>query len=737
MNRIRKLVFGFVIICLSMPALLPINTKADYTTAFTYEAENMLSSVGHPEYYAGFPAMTSVKAETATYDPGFLIYGPYSTTQLASKNYRASFRIKAVGSTTAPVARLEVYNSGRTMFGDWDIYMSNFTTPGQFEYFNLDFSRPDDIGTMEYRVWFYDNADLEVDKIAIQEIPNAVDISTYQSEQLRRSIGHVVDEADASEGKVVLAQASEGAGYMQYGPYSLYQEPNNTFKATYKLKVSDNTSPNVVARIDTSNANGTGEWSYLDIKGTDFTASNTYQNFSIIFSRIHEGTMEYRIYSNGITDITSDYVKVEKITQSTTGYESENLPSDVGTIVTDDDASGGQARQALSTNNGYLQFGPYTLDQAAGNSYSAIFRMKVNTNWQNVPVARIEAYNQNGNGLWRYKVLKANDFSRADSYEDFSIDFSRTNQGSMEYRVYIYGNTSGVIVNADKVDIFKKYDSNWVYESENSYGEIGNIALDPTASNAKAREATVVSNSKGYLVYGPYSDDQPTGSVYTASFRLKTRNNSRIENIARVEVYNPGGTSQYVSKEIKGIDFSEINTWQDFNLNFARRTGGSLEFRVYFYDLADILSDKVTVTTFTTDPVVYQAEQQLTGVGKIITDASADGGYAMMSNAIDGSGYLVFGPYTVDQAPGNYEVIYRIKRGNAASNTNRQIRLDVVNDNGSGTHVWKDLLAKDIKTGYTDISVFYYRTGEGNMEYRVYTDGLTDITLDSITVKKI
>ncbi len=740
MKLIKKILLGFVSFGLLMPSFVLPSVKAAYPTNFTYEAESMMRNVGHVENYTDVtPAITTVRADVATDDQGYLVYGPYVNTQLPTKAYRAIFNIRAEGATTLPVARLEVSNTVHGVMADWDIYMSNFTTPGDYGNFYLDFMRPDDIGTMEYRVWYYDVANLDVNWIKVQEITVSGDYMTFQSEKLRRNVGMIVNDLDASEEKAVLSTVANGAGYMQYGPYTAFQTANNTYKAIFRLKTADNSSSDVLARIDVSNSGGSGEWSYKDIKGTDFIANDTYQSFLITFSRINEVTLEFRVYTYGLADLTSDYAKVEKITSNANEYESEELMSNVGSVVFDEDASNGQARQAISNDVGYLQYGPYTIEQASGNSYKAVFRMSITNNGSNAPVARVEAKNNDGDGEWRYRIIKANDFARTYNYEDFSVDFTRTDQGSMEYRVYVYGNSIGAAINVDKVSLYTRNDNEWVYESEDSSSIVGHVILDTTASNGKAREATWVSNGAGYLVYGPYSDDQPTNNTYKATFRLKCNPTYSNENVARIEVNNPGGTSPFVIKSIKGTDFSSANTWTDFSLVFNRRPGGTMEFRVYTTDVADIISDKVTVTKFSSDSITYQAEDQMRSVGTVLNDATADGGKSVIAESGSGPGFMSYGPYTLDQSMGNYGVIFRLKKEVSASSNTSLIRIEAVNNDGGGTYVWRDIAARSIGTDYTDFSLYFYRTGAGNMEYRVYyydAEGI-DVTLDKITVNKI
>jgi hypothetical protein len=744
-NIFMKKVFSYLaggMTLLSLVVNLGVSPVQAYTTHWVYEAENM-PGVGAANYSYGNGVKEAVAGVTAA---GYMVYGPYSTDQLPTKKYRATFNLRYQGSssTTNPLVQLEVYNVGGNILNDRKLYASDFASAGQFSNFSLDFTRPQ-TSSMEYRVYFYGERTIDVDSITVDEIAPTDDI-TYESENMRRKVGSVISDPTASGGQAVLALASQGAGHMQYGPYSVDQDVNNTFKATFRLKVSDNSSSAVIARIDAANAWGTGEWTKRDLKGTDFTAPNTWQDFSFNFDRINEGSMEYRVEVYGITNIYADYVRVQKATQTNNSYESENLMSAVGTIVSDSAASSGQARQATSDQVGYLQYGPYTVDQAAGQTYSAYFTLSVSDHTQHTPVARIEAFNSNGNGDWRFKIVYANDFTAPNKYETFPVDFTRTSSGTMEFRVYTLGNPSGITLRADKVDVYKNNTTNWVYQAENSLGAVGNVGFDVNASGQRTREATVTADPAGYVVYGPYVDEQPVGGVYTAHYYLKTSNNTTGSNVARIDVNNPGGSSVYVFRDVKGTDFSAANTWQDFTLNFNRQSGGNLEFRVWFADVADLAVDRVEVQPLTQTTFVYQAENLSTksGVGSVVSDSQADGSKAVKApggnsvcSVFPDYCYVVFGPYTVDQATGNYQVTYRLKKGSSSSPSS-VARVEALNDDGSGTFVVKDVKGYELSnTDYTDITLNYYRTGAGTMEYRVYSYNLTDIYVDKITVTKI
>lgn len=749
MNIWQKVFYGLMIASMIMTNMSFGNVAQAYETNFTYEESDFMSDPGsgYIKHYPGNGAYAVMAAQPNQNVEGFMLYGPYTTDQLPGKRYRATYHARILSSTSEKVFQVNINELGFGVIAHWDIYGDDFDNVNQFQEFSFDFTKQDS-SPMEYRAWYYDLASVEIDKITVEEIP-ASDSNIYESENLRRNIGSRIDDTTASNGKAVKALASEGSDFMQFGPYTVDQEINNTYKATFRLKVSDNSSANTVARIDAANFLGGGVWSFKKIAGTDFAAPNTWQDFTLIFDRVNEGSMEYRILTYGLTDITADYVQVEKYTQSTTGYESELLFSDFGgSIVADSLASGGVARQATSSQIGALQYGPYTLDQAPGNNYQAVFRMSVSNHSLATPIARVEALNSGGNGVWKYKTIYANDFSASNKYEDISLDFTRTDEGSMEYRVFSLGNSDGISFKVDKVDVYKKNNSDWIYQAEDLYGATGNIALDVNSVNGKAREATVASNNQGFVVYGPYTDDQPIDRAYTATFSVKTRNNSSNSPVARIEVSNPGGEGGvWVQKDILGRDFLANNTYQDFSVNFTRLAGGTIEYRVWFYDVADILVDQVKVTPFDNSQVIYEAENLLLkdGVSSIISDSAASNGKAVKAssgNAIcdtfSGYCHLVYGPYTVDQNQGNYQATFRLKKTGQQQVNLPLARIEIVNPGGSGEYIYQDLSNGDFNGDeYAEFTLNFYRTGEGTMEYRVFTYNVADITVDKITVNKI
>ncbi len=759
----------WLVAVLTVAVILPVNFSGianAYPTSFTYEAENLQTDVG----FEALVSPVSMRAEVANSTVGYLIAGPATSDQLPGKRYRVNFDVRYLNHTAAtptalPIARLEIDNVGNELLADKELYMSDFDGAGIYKTISMDFTRVN-IGSMNYKVWFYDRLDFDVDKIVVEELAPSDNVK-YESEHLRTGVGNVVADATASNGKVLQSNAT---GYIQYGPYTADQAPDDTFRATFRMKVADNSSPAVVARIDASNSHGTGQWVFQDLKGTDFPAADTFYAFSVDFNRKNEGTMEFRVYGYGVTTVSIDYVEVNKITATAGVYESESLSSNFpASIVIDGSASSGQARQAGPADIGYLQYGPYTVEQASGHTYRAMFRMSVSNNSASGVIARIEAHNHNGSGAWNYRNISASDFMGSNYYQNFNVDFTRTTDGTMEYRVYVFGNASGVSLKVDQVEVFEVQEAqnNWKYESETGLGQVGRQVLDTQASNQLAREATVTGDNAGYLVYGPYTDTQPENQVYVASFRLKTRNNSVSDNVAIVDVNNPGGTSQYVYKNIKGTDFSANNQWQTFDLKFNKKTGGVLEFRVYFTDKADILSDYVEITPDNTNEIVYEAESLFTGpASQVVTDANASGGKVVKAAVIPSlgivnpyaaecprpAGYVykigdnfceystnqvvVYGPYTIDQAQGNYEVTFRLKHSSTGTTSNLAL-IDIFNNGGTGTYVYSELNKTKFGTDYTDVTLNYYRTGDGVMEYRVFYTNIADVYLDKITVKKI
>lgn len=569
----------------------------------------------------------------------------------------------------------------------------------------------------------------------VQIINHNID-GVHESENLYHAIGQVIDDSDASNLQATQATIQDGPGHVQYGPYVGYEASNELYVAKFRLKTSDNTIEGNVAQLEVFNTEYPGESKKIYVRGTDFDQANTYQEFYIKFRKDALGLLEYRVFSYAISDITVDSVDVvETSSDGSERYESEDMYRNAGTVIFDNLASEKLAVQVKSNETGFAQYGPYVTNLTSDYKYRANFRMWTTDNSTADEIVQIEVINHTHPELNQIRRIRAVDFAKANSQENFGLDFTVRDYDLLEYRVLNLGNSHNIDITIDCVQI--NYDDNfWSrnYEAEDMYSHVGSVVSESAYSNQKARQATVNSDSAGFLVYGPYANNLDDNKNYYAKFRLKTNNNYTSQNIARIEISNPGGSAPYVGRDITGHMFAQSDTWQDFTLHFNRGTGGTLEYRVYFYDnQGNILVDNIQIIDKNDEHVTYEAEDMYIGQGQVGRDSYNQVVY--VKSYAGNEGHIVYGPYTYDQTPGQYQATFKIKNEGYADGP--LARIDAVNVDGNGAYVSRELYYSDFSFGgFDEHTLDFVRTDNGNMEYRVYTYGQTNISVDSVTIDK-
>lgn len=139
---------------------------------------------------------------------------------------------------------------------------------------------------------------------------------TYFATELSHGTGEYAEDPAAALGgawRALAASATPGA-YMVYGPYaganSMWPGVQCTVK--YRLKVADNSSTQTVASIDVASNSGSKVYASRNIRGTDFTSANEYQDFTITFTTPNPDRpqWEFRVKFFGIADVYVDTIKV-------------------------------------------------------------------------------------------------------------------------------------------------------------------------------------------------------------------------------------------------------------------------------------------------------------------------------------------------------------------------------------------------------------------------------------------
>lgn len=124
-------------------------------------------------------------------------------------------------------------------------------------------------------------------------------------------------------------------------------------------------------------------------------------------------------------------------------------------------------------------------------------------------------------------------------------------------------------------------------------------------------------------------------------------------------------------------------------------------------------------------------------VGEVVSDELASNKKARHGNpTITPTGYLQFGPYSDNITHNTFHVAkFRLKTQDNSS-TQIYATIDVVNTNGDGEKVYKQIRGTDFISNdvYQDFELKFFRSNSGIMEYRIYFTGNGDITTDSVTI---
>jgi hypothetical protein len=133
-------------------------------------------------------------------------------------------------------------------------------------------------------------------------------------------------------------------------------------------------------------------------------------------------------------------------------YEGEKLShmaSSAVSTIQDPSASNGQAQQALSTFEGCLAYGPYTI--LAPGRYRAEFALKVEDNTSTDVVATIDSCAFGGEQILHSRPLRGVDFPSARQYTVFSFCFDADDELDLvEFRVSVHTKAK---VTLDYVDV--------------------------------------------------------------------------------------------------------------------------------------------------------------------------------------------------------------------------------------------------------------------------------------------
>jgi hypothetical protein len=118
-----------------------------------------------------------------------------------------------------------------------------------------------------------------------------------------------IGDPTASSEKIVLCPTGS-SGYFIYGPYTYMTQ--GAYKVTFEVKVEEH-SDSLIGKLDISNDIGKSILATKEVFGSELQP-NKWTNFTLELTLTKFATnIEFRAYSNGITNIAIDKVIVEKV----------------------------------------------------------------------------------------------------------------------------------------------------------------------------------------------------------------------------------------------------------------------------------------------------------------------------------------------------------------------------------------------------------------------------------------
>jgi hypothetical protein len=135
---------------------------------------------------------------------------------------------------------------------------------------------------------------------------------SWQGESLYHQSGEEIADPDALNGRAWRGLASTHSAGAWYGPYTYDLPPGYAYRAYFRLKTSNVITTTEVAMLDVVDNGGECVLGLHRLRGTDFRAANTYQEFAVDFNYTDAGTsgLEFRTAYRATADLYLDRVLI-------------------------------------------------------------------------------------------------------------------------------------------------------------------------------------------------------------------------------------------------------------------------------------------------------------------------------------------------------------------------------------------------------------------------------------------
>lgn len=522
---------------------------------------------------------------------GFLSFGPYET-RLDPGEWTVVWSMMIDNNTinNENVVRLEIYEpDSNTVIAEKNISRNDFEFASALQHFKMSFKNIYLGSRLEFRVFWYDTAQISLRDISVykQELIHY----TYKWNAQDSVISHRIGRADEAGWSATVGQDSPG--YLSFGPYQS-SLPEGTWNARWSLKI-DNIHANQesVARIEVFDVDSNKIVSSRDISRQEFLKENQLQDFNMTF--FHDNPshrLELRTYWFGISYVQlQDMVLANISTNEVKGkyfhkWEA-NDPSlfhNTGRI----EESGWSVYEGEHFED-YMNYGPYLTGLEPG-LWVATWKIKVHE-WDDseVPAIRIEVYDTDQGEILASQKIDWKNLTPTSSTQEFSLQFFTLNPNHrLEFRTYWYGQGELQLKNISLTSI-----------SNDLYNKTWNV-VGPAIGHRIGREdstgwsVNVDLDQEHFMSFGPYEPYLSRGP-WTISWTLNIDSNLGDDKVLRLEVYDVDSNIVLAQKEVLRNEFLISNQFQSFNLEFDNNNPGQrLEFRVYWYDTAQITLQKIT-----------------------------------------------------------------------------------------------------------------------------------------------
>ncbi|VAX23252.1 hypothetical protein MNBD_NITROSPINAE02-1974 [hydrothermal vent metagenome] len=286
-------------------------------------------------------------------------------------------------------------------------------------------------------LWLFKIVENETPKEA-RQVTSPIGV-LYQAERLHRINGKAVMDEDAINGAALMGALEKGevkGKILNSGPYATF--PSGRYKASFRVKVADNSCHENVLSLNVSGASGRINLASVTLKCSDFKSPGKYQNVTLEYNLApgKAWQIEYRSFVLGHTPVYIDSVYIRFADQDDNDfeYEAEHFYH-TGRVVTDETASGGKAMEG--TGEGFRLNGPGRWFDAG--SYRALFKVKTGHTPMDEPFVKVDVFSLSRYEIIAERLIMRNEAPEDNVYHDLPLDFRLTKPDVLEFRLYYKG----------------------------------------------------------------------------------------------------------------------------------------------------------------------------------------------------------------------------------------------------------------------------------------------------------